>query len=713
MKAKQASTNLFFKTTIKDARVAGGAMKMRGPEGRENLKRLRRDYEKLLKQEREHTIADRMQHINTTMPRGAPYEAAVKQMMIDLLKEEQGRIDAVAQKDDHTGFFDTRFKKIWHSPRVAKQRLAGGLAIVGASLLSGGTAGAVALGGILGLRFVGGFMAGEASMERYSSLWGHKGETDKIFKKAVDAKDARRLAKLESTATLTAEERAERHGLRTKIDRSIRQEVATYDRDAIQQEIARLQMLQGEKRTALKNAGRAGGKTARVVEALMERDAELTAKEIVENRDRKTAREQLAGFMTKRLHNETKARNQQIETHVERERRNKLKRKVAAGVLAAGFTAASFAVSQHYSGGGGQEETAAHPGGAEDMDRVAEGVHQPGVRIDEPPPPPHGGGGSGGTAEPLGSGPDLEAPGASGPEAGTAAATAAETVEKSGHYVCVEEGGNAWEASKALQERLGWSDEEWAHAWSESTTVVDGETVRLSDLSMIHEGDTFTAIDTPDGPRIAFESASGLKAGDNQALLETLLRERRPIPEWLAEKTGWHPADTVETAGHGVGQIEEISAPDEWTVGGNPEDLQNGQESVPGVTDVEGYENVDESEGVSRVAPDPLEEHHIAPEDPWKDLRAGGVESFKREQLQGIFGTLRENQSEWPQWRNIGARKFMGMEFPKGSPAALLQGKMRFYEGTSSLKAGGFWHRRETVDGAIERMLRTIEAKLR
>ncbi|MBP9772029.1 MAG: hypothetical protein KBD16_03875 [Candidatus Pacebacteria bacterium] len=83
--------------------------------------------------------------------------------------------------------------------------------------------------------------------------------------------------------------------------------------------------------------------------------------------------------------------------------------------------------------------------------------------------------------------------------------------------------------------------------------------------------------------------------------------------------------------------------------------------------------------------------------------------------LTEVFGTTDEGQSEWPQWRNYGARRFLNLHVDaEQGHAAHLQGYLRDLEARSGLRprAHILWFN-QTVDQYIRRALKIIELRER
>jgi|GEM_PF-6029001 len=81
--------------------------------------------------------------------------------------------------------------------------------------------------------------------------------------------------------------------------------------------------------------------------------------------------------------------------------------------------------------------------------------------------------------------------------------------------------------------------------------------------------------------------------------------------------------------------------------------------------------------------------------------------------LTQVFGTSNEGQSEWPQWRDYGARRFLNLHVDaEQGHAAHLQGYLRDLEARSGLRprAHILWFN-QTVDQYIRKALKVIEQK--
>lgn len=141
-------------------------------------------------------------------------------------------------------------------------------------------------------------------------------------------------------------------------------------------------------------------------------------------------------------------------------------------------------------------------------------------------------------------------------------------------------------------------------------------------------------------------------------------------------------------------------------------------ERNPGVSKV-GYDGIpfDRDPGMSRIGFEGIPfDRHAGPflDTSGMNLSQAVVERMNHDLTQ-VFGTSDEGQSEWPQWRDYGARRFLNLHVDADQGhAAHLQGYLRDLEARSGLRprAHILWFN-QTVDQYIRRALKVIELKSR
>ncbi|MEN9405158.1 MAG: hypothetical protein RLY47_117 [Candidatus Parcubacteria bacterium] len=188
-------------------------------------------------------------------------------------------------------------------------------------------------------------------------------------------------------------------------------------------------------------------------------------------------------------------------------------------------------------------------------------------------------------------------------------------------------------------------------------------------------------------------------------VLETLDVGRLPVAD----------IETLSDAPQGEPIEEEIvlhDAPVEEHAPGIPYDRN------PDVSKVS-YDGIpfDRNPGMSRIGYEGIPfDRHAGPflDTSGMNLSQAVVERMNHD-LTEVFGTTDEGQSEWPQWRNYGARRFLNLHVDaEQGHAAHLQGYLRDLEARSGLRprARIFWFN-QTVDQYIRRALKIIELRER
>ena len=356
-KQKRGSFGFFGFRSIKDSRLPGGKLNMRGAEGMKNLQWLQEQKEKAVKSEQEAKIKDKMAELNKLKKEGKlteeQYNAEAMKFIVGLKTEEQQKIDKAVE-----GFGPGRWQKIknWlHKPNVVRGRLLFGLGIAGVGILGAMTGGfglgAYALFGstaLAGYRIAGAYIGTEAALERYSKGIGHKGLVDKIYNDVGDGKATKRNEKsVYDGAADAAQDRATQ-----EFKKGVKGYMEGISDSEVQEEVARLRMLQTEKGVSLRNAGRFGEKTAHIVDALFARDAEITAQRIVLEREKFTPEEHIGQEISNRMAKERDMRDRVIEKDVDIELRNKMLRKGTALLVAGVVVGGSWYLGHHYHSGG-------------------------------------------------------------------------------------------------------------------------------------------------------------------------------------------------------------------------------------------------------------------------------------------------------------------------------------------------------------------------
>jgi len=311
LKAKRLRGNVIrgqagslFKRTLK---FGDEKMDFGGREGADQLEKIRRSYQKSLSAHRQEILKDPIDQLKTSLETGEltedQYNEQVTENIIRVLKMEQGHIDHEATEGIERNILE-KLKTGWR--KLVKTRIATGL-LLGAAAISG-VGGAAVVGVRAGMGAVGTYVGVEASLERFSKKIGHKGLVDKMYKEKPE---------------YTKED----------LDKYI---IENYSDEDVKREAARLRMLQVEKGTALENKNisdgkkGAGEKKSMLVQAIIDRDYQLTANSIAQNESEGEKRLQFADALSLRLATEVNEGNSIVESEVDRERRNKMIRKTTA-----------------------------------------------------------------------------------------------------------------------------------------------------------------------------------------------------------------------------------------------------------------------------------------------------------------------------------------------------------------------------------------------
>lgn len=209
------------------------------------------------------------------------------------------------------------------------------------------------------------------------------------------------------------------------------------------------------------------------------------------------------------------------------------------------------------------------------------------------------------------------------------------------------------------------------------------------------------------------------------------VRSVAPASGELIEKMDFEPASGTdfETASDVVGQEstpEEVDDHQLWKKRGIVLHADPVEEHAPGIPyDRDSGDFRTSGEGIprhrdfemSRIGYEGIPfDRHAGPflDTSGMNLSQAVVERMNHD-LTEVFGTTDEGQSEWPQWRNYGARRFLNLHVDaEQGHAAHLQGYLRDLEARSGLRprARIFWFN-QTVDQYIRRALKIIELRER
>lgn len=292
----------------------GTNMDFGGQQGAVDLERVRMEYQEGLSRYRTLELQTLQADLQTRILGGlitpAMANAEMQGRMMELLSEEQGNIDRRSVQGIEQNILE-KMKTKWRQfarTRLVTGGLLGGAALAGSlgvTALSGGTVAGI---GILGARTVmggvGTYVGVEAGLERYSRLIGHK------------------------------------NGLVRRISGEARNFVTPHARDMymaaipaaeIRQEAARLRMLQVEKGVSINNL-RTLGDDGVIAAEIIRRDNELTAEEAMNTAHLANPALGFAGMLSNRLAMEVNARNELVESEVDRERLKKMARKTTAAL---------------------------------------------------------------------------------------------------------------------------------------------------------------------------------------------------------------------------------------------------------------------------------------------------------------------------------------------------------------------------------------------
>jgi PPM family protein phosphatase len=125
------------------------------------------------------------------------------------------------------------------------------------------------------------------------------------------------------------------------------------------------------------------------------------------------------------------------------------------------------------------------------------------------------------------------------------------------HIGTVKAGGSAWQAAREMVRSGAISQEEFSRAWSSAASTVEmpsGQTIHISDLALVHEGNQVVFIPEANGVPAHFQvldyAGKTLKVGSNEDLARAFDTAGRPRPEWLNRALGSvadSSTDTVAT----------------------------------------------------------------------------------------------------------------------------------------------------------------------
>ena len=132
------------------------------------------------------------------------------------------------------------------------------------------------------------------------------------------------------------------------------------------------------------------------------------------------------------------------------------------------------------------------------------------------------------------------------PETGEAAGVppiagkVAEAIEK--YSETIGRGGNLWNATRGIAERMGMSNPDFNDAWRDSYVYIPekGGAFHISEVDLVHPG--AKVIYDPDSKVFMVE---GERMGTSRDLYDALVREGKPIPHRLEEMFGQKPAVVI------------------------------------------------------------------------------------------------------------------------------------------------------------------------
>ncbi|MCR4274541.1 MAG: hypothetical protein NUW02_00610 [Candidatus Campbellbacteria bacterium] len=269
----------------------------------------------------------------------------------------------------------------------------------------------------------------------------------------------------------------------------------------------------------------------------------------------------------------------------------------------------------------------------------------------------------------------------------------------------IERGGNIWNSAKELGERFHLDKKGFADAWSHSVAhLPDGREIPIAELNLVHEGDILQYVPAGNGEVAHFEfsntssinysdvlhpdSTHGIEKIPSSGFEEGIVPNN--VPEDVATEI---PEDVVasDLAGSVEQGVNDTST--EYTETATlPEDTTGTIENLP----------FEEREGLGPLVSDNLSlEHLLSPEH---------IEHEMNRDMRAIFGTLKEEWSEWTQWKTMDARKVLEkMQFPDDTPAKKLQHYLMMLSRDSGLRPiGGIFRGEETTEAFIRRALAVV-----
>ncbi len=274
-----------------------------GEEGKKELEGFRDRYQVQLDRHRIRELSMEEAALRARMEGGQEQPKMLRVFLarraLDLIREEQRNVDEISTE----GIERNRLEKLktkWR--QMGRFRLVTGALLGGAGVASAMTGVAVPLvmGGRAVWGSVGTYTGTEAGLERYSKLIGHKGLVSAI------AKQIGRSVNPDA------------------VDRA----VSNINPEDIRKEASRLRMLQVERGVAMRDLLSAGDSTGAIAEAIIRMDDILQARQVAEGID--ASGPGVAVLIADKLNRETNSRNEVIESEVDRERINKMLRKIIA-----------------------------------------------------------------------------------------------------------------------------------------------------------------------------------------------------------------------------------------------------------------------------------------------------------------------------------------------------------------------------------------------